>query len=121
MGALRSRTEKQVYEFTVYTFNQLLKLVQSKKELGPEDWEFMGSKLLRLYQVWSVLWGKKRQRADRLATWKKAADWFQNSGILNHIQPLLMAKEGMRGSVLWSLMASDEFLQWSLRQLARHT
>lgn len=118
MGTLRSRTEKQVYEYTVLTFNKLFGFLQTKTEFTSQDWDFMGGRLVRLYQVWSVLWGKRQQRADRITTWKRAADWVQNSGILNHIQPLIMAKEGEKGQVLWNLATSDEFLRWSLRQLA---
>lgn len=117
LGTLRSVKEKQAYEFTVYVFNQLLGYLQDKDSLTQEDWNFLGSKVLRVYQVWDILYSERKLRDDPITQWKKAADWVKNSGLLDHISPLIKANEDQRGEILWNLITSDKFLEWALRQV----
>lgn len=105
--------EKQVYEFTIKTFNDVLGFLQSKETLQKDDYIHIGNRLLRLYQVWQIVWDKGGLKATD--KWKGAIRTFHTSGVLAHIQPLLHADEDVRGKILWKLLNSETFLMESLQ------
>lgn len=115
MGTLHTKVEKQVFEFTVQVFNRLLIYYQEHYPLAPPDWEFIASKLLRLYRVWDIVW--KKGGLKETESWRRFFHWMEVSGFLGYVKPILVAEEDVQAELLWKLCTSESFLAWCLTQL----
>lgn len=115
MGTLGTRVEKQVFEFTVLTFNRLLIYYQEHYPLATPDYEHITAKLLKLYRVWGIVW--KKGGLKETESWRRFFYWVNSSGFLGYVKPILVADAGMRGELLWKLLVSESFLAWVVSQL----